>query len=171
MAAEQQSGRVCQCGCGRPIERKRKNAVLRIDCRARRDSQLHAARHAVRRKKQNEERLALNQCQRRSISRVSWRDDPNRRQALCRMCFGMPWARAPYRYNESTAYALIPVSDESMRCSGCGEPWAPEPPVALQDTLSSSAGMVARHGDLHSINFNTDWGTKGKQGVKSKYGR
>lgn len=158
MAAERIVGRLCVCGCGQPIEQGRKNAAYTIPCRERRDSERHAERH--RSKVQQTQRRTPHPRTNRVVKRVTWRDDPNRRQKLCKVCFGMPWARRPERVNEGHAYSLIPVAGDNLMCNGCGEPYSPEPPAEPGEVLTSSAGMTAKYAELHSINFNIDWDRK-----------
>lgn len=156
MAAEQMSGRLCVCGCQQPIERGRKNAAWRLDCRAKRDSELHAERHRSKvQKVQRQTPHPRSNCV-RTLKRVSWRDDPtpNRRQNLCKVCFGMPWARRPDRCNDGHGFQLIPVTGDNGLCTGCGEPWGPEPEPERGELITSSAGMIARHAELESINYN-----------------
>lgn len=59
----------------------------------------------------------------------------------------MPWARQPYRFVDEVSDKT--VSDESGRCTGCGEPYAPEPPPEREPVIGSSAGIAARASDMH----------------------
>lgn len=70
----------------------------------------------------------------------------------CEACCDMPWARSEARLDRN--FDPIGVKDAGgvVRCRGCNEPYAAERPPERSNPLVSSAGMAARHGQLHGAN-------------------
>lgn len=159
MAAEQIVGRVCACGCGASLDGMHRSAKWFPACRDRivreRKKESHRKRSLESRRANRSRSLERLQLQRGSLTHGAWRvierHEPvkNRRQYVCLVCFGMPWARRPDRLSEGRPGFEKPVVDDTGLCRGCGEAWEPEPAPEPMSLLSSSAGTAVRHGQLH----------------------
>lgn len=161
MAAEQIPGRVCGCGCGQSLDGMHRSAKWAVACRDKVALERKRRAHQAQRPR----RMALNPGERRVIERHEV--NKNRAQALCLVCFGMPWARRPERLSEGRPGYEKPVTGDNGLCRGCGEEWGPEPEPDRIAILQSSAGMTARHGALHGMDV-TDG--RGKHERKAKNG-
>jgi hypothetical protein len=119
----------CECGCGRSIEGLPRGTRFTPACARQRQIDRKRAARAENRAwcaKQRTERVALNG--RQNYVRTD-ADQPNRHQALCEVCGGMPWRR-------------------DGACRGCGEPPGEET-IRRGSALSSSAGAAVNHGSMY----------------------
>lgn len=128
--------RVCACGCGHGLGHMRATALYSPKCAARLGIVQTEPRHRARPKC----KATLNPYSNIAGGRNA---EPNRSQALCKVCFGMPWARLETRQQDNGT-----VADGRGRCRGCGEAYAPEPRPEPRSVLASSAGMAVRAGEL-----------------------
>lgn len=76
---------------------------------------------------------------------------------LCKECCGMSWVRRVGLYSEVKGAPPLKGCgvmgpDGVVRCKACGDEYAPEPRPEPASALVSSAGMAARHGQLHGVN-------------------
>lgn len=139
------TGRVCRApGCGASIEGKPLNTVWCSKCRRKQDSS-RAKRRAM-------DHLRVPWERERTGRRCADRCAEPAREAepKCHLCGGMPWAREPGRFHEghgASSGGKIEIAP-NWECIGCGEKYAPEPPMQLIGTVRSSAAMAADHGKL-----------------------
>lgn len=72
----------------------------------------------------------------------------------CSVCGGMPWARCPDRTYEAlkggrqrngVKYLVAP----DWRCVGCGEAYAPDPPLERQEVIQSSMATTIAFGQYY----------------------
>lgn len=150
--AAQPIGRYCACLCGASIDHMRSDAKYFPACRERIDTE---------KKREYDKRRQGRRRKTPPIPSVNprlvfvWRshaaDAPNRRQKLCKVCYGMPWARLQNRREDARDGFFGPsvVPEGSAHCRGCGEPYSPEPAPEPCSVLGSSAGTAARAGELH----------------------
>lgn len=132
MAAQQLPGgrgRVCACGCLRSIDHMSSCAMRLPECK----KEIHKQRKRV--------------CDAARLKRI--REDRTARGYTrgCKVCWGLPWARGPHR-EQLTGYAKK-VGGLDWRCTGCGEPYEPEPKPEHGSLIGSSAGTAAAHGRLY----------------------
>ncbi len=155
--AAQPIGRYCACLCGESIDHMRSDAKYSPECRARVD--LEKKREYDKQRQGRRKKTSPHEAsQRQSVNQRQvfvWRshaaDAPNRRQVLCKVCYGMPWARLQNRREDARDGFFGPsvVPAGSVHCRGCNEPYSPEPAPEPCSVLGSSAGTAARAGELH----------------------
>lgn len=160
MAAEQRSGRVCHCGCGRSIEHMRIDAKWSEFCKPVKDRKREHDRRRAGEQKARTARYRQNVVEHR-LAELASRARP---QKLCSVCCGMPWARTSDRFDEARMGFEKPVAGDSGLCRGCGEAWAPEPPPEPLELLSSSATALAAYGELHATNYLCGYSRPEKKG-------
>jgi hypothetical protein len=159
MAAEQIPGRTCACLCGRSLDGYGPKTLFAPECIKKRKAARKAASYIeekTRREKKIRERRDYSAPHR--FACASWRktanDAPYVPSMKCHVCMDMSWCRRPDRAQEGRdGYAPSGkmVGVESLtgwRCSGCGEPYAPEPKPEFGSLLRSSAGTAAKASEL-----------------------
>lgn len=152
-------GRLCECNCGGSIDHMTNNARYLPACRLRiRNANARAKTVAM--AKVRPVRFCACQCgaeithmrsdalrtrENESHKRVHVQSgmrlptDPEYIPTIhCKVCFGLTWARTPDRM----------VANDTWRCKGCNEPYAPEPKPDFGSLLRSSAGTMKDAGKL-----------------------
>ena len=125
--------RTCQFpGCTADISHRAPMSKYCIPC----GKEMHKRRHRRGRKA-------------RAVREYHFKDEGRQKQDICKVCYGMPWARTPERFNESSGHGLHPVTKGDRRCVGCGELYQPEPAQNMGSAIASSAGTMADHGALY----------------------
>ena len=133
-------GRLCECGCGRGIDG-------RPDCTR--------FTHECARLIQNERKRTLRAHVKAYLPAVNPRVNcvgragadaapPMRQKIECHECCDLPWRRA-------------------LKCNGCGERYAPEPPIEPMSVIRSSAGTCADHGRMHGHQSLKSFALEGKR--------
>jgi hypothetical protein len=153
-AAQIPGGRLCRCGCGRPVDPSRRACRYTRECSERVRAETQRAHNANRDRsnatcKRYRERRAAEREKLGALALVEGRKSAR----ICPVCCGMPWARLTERLTTDGSGFWGAVSHDGVTCRGCGEPYAPEPPVTAEATIGSSGGTAARHGEL----FGTDY--------------
>lgn len=73
-------------------------------------------------------------------------EGPRRPCVVCKVCFGLPWARRPERRGDGRGDSALaerpPVVGEDGLCLGCGLPYSPEPEPRRDSGVRSSAAMA-----------------------------
>lgn len=159
MTVKRDLTRLCACGCERGIGYLQAHAKYHPVCKVAidRDRQL-AQRRA---------RLKLRPRTRTPYANFVKADRPvaeRNPQRLCKICFGMAWARMPTRFGESGP-SIHGVADATgVLCRGCGLAYSPEPPPERMSVLGSSAGTAVREGQLHGVQHVASGKPKAKSG-------
>jgi hypothetical protein len=179
MAAEQVPGlKLCECGCGQPVEfgsRKRQSRYT-LECAVRiaaekraifakryQRSQKYKDAQKARRASRSAVGEANEAAKRRSLHprQIQVYERPelvrNRSQKPCLSCGGMPWARDPRRLDEhERRVAVIPPHTGIVPlpvCRGCGEEWAEEPEQPMVSVLGSSMATCVKHGKFFGLDI------------------
>lgn len=113
-----------------------------------RDSHREARRRSQERKRSEMRRAkALDGSSRTNyVGKDILHEGPRQPNVVCKVCFGLPWARRPERRGDGRGDSALaerpPVVGEDGLCRGCGLPYAPEPEPRRDSGVRSSAAMA-----------------------------
>lgn len=176
--AAQPIGRYCACGCAQSIDHMRRDAkwlpghnrAVALERQREYDKQRTTRKRPTPSVlRQRAARKALCRLDHNVYSAERNGLPPPPRQKICGVCCGMPWARLPARFPDSTSVEKDPVAGDNLLCRGCGESYSPEPKPEPAETLRSSGGMAARLGELHG--YTTERGQNMKTLSREPEGR
>lgn len=162
MSAQQNTGRVCKCGCGASLDDLGPTAIWARGCSAKKKHVQDAKRRwEANRRERRRVRKAQTFVTRLGIAaRVGIERVPLR----CKLCCDDPSNRSPYREADSESgygdvvtfvgrdvYVVMDgiSTHQGWVCRGCGEPYEAAPPIELPSLYHSSAAMAVDHGALH----------------------
>lgn len=158
MAAEQLSGRTCECGCSRSLDGLHPQTRFYPECRKRRKAEQGRRKYETtyaRHHPRERDELRTPHPYSATTCRKAANDPPYVATMKCKVCFDMPHARRPDRPQDrrdgyTTSEWMVGIDDSKLGwiCSGCGEPYAEEPPPERGTLIRSSAGTMEKASEL-----------------------